>query len=474
MIEISKLYNKFNEALTWNSVLFIINKVSKTILTILLYNRLTSLDFSLWANIYSIIFIVLLWGNFGFSRSLPQYCLVFSKNGMTKLLFLKKVIIFRVFVSLIVSLSLFYFAPKILFFLKLPYESKILGLGCFLFIVEDIKSVIRLIFYSYFWQKQFNFLEAITVIIHSLIVFIGINSLNSSTKILKLVFISDIFIGMLLILITSFRFKDLLKDKNYSITQKINTNQLGKDFIVHSALMWGLITINSLTERNFLIPFLTYTLGAPLANIFKVANDGALLFQRFIVKTIGTTGTSLFAHLETKQIDITINELFIKLSKRIIVLTVILFGIIVVMMLQLWGVSSKIVQAFLLLTSLYLIQITFMASERILEVKRNYKALIISFLPYLGILGIFIFGYFRSISSDLLTLLFLIHLIRILSLSLRVYYAQKLHHVYFPTLFFITALCTSILVAFVINFMFNLFNISLGQIFLLSIIKAAN
>ena len=115
----------------------------------------------------------------------------------------------------------------------------------------------------------------------------------------------------------------------------------------------------------------------------------------------------------------------------------ILFGIIVVMMLQLWGVSSKIVQAFLLLTSLYLIQITFMASERILEVKRNYKALIISFLPYLGILGIFIFGYFRSISSDLLTLLFLIHLIRILSLSLRVYYAQKLHHVYFPTLFFI-------------------------------------
>ena len=72
-------------------------------------------------------------------------------------------------------------------------------------------------------------------------------------------------------------------------------------FIKHSLIMWANNNLKSLSERNFLVPFFTHIFGPGPANLFKVANDGALLFYRIAIKTIGTTDTSLLAHIETSQ-----------------------------------------------------------------------------------------------------------------------------------------------------------------------------
>jgi len=114
--------------------------------------------------------------------------------------------------------------------------------------------------------------------------------------------------------------------------------------------------------------------------------DIALLFQRFIIKTIGTTGTSLFAHIEAKQVATSTTQAFEKLTKKIILLNSIILGITFSLFFQFNNQNHEVFKIVLLLTGLYLAQTIFMAYERILEVKRQYKKLFLSFLPYTAII----------------------------------------------------------------------------------------
>ncbi len=458
------LYKKFDTAITWNGILFIFNKVSKTALTFFLFIALTPQDFSIWVNIYSFIFITLLWLNFGFSRSLPQYCLSFAQNNQAKKIFLSGVIIFKILISTAAGSLLYLLFPYLTNILHLPYKAEFLKLGCILFIVEGIKSIYRLIFYSYFWQKRFNFIETAIITIHSVFILLIVSQWSNSTKILRYIFLSDISANIFLIVIASLMFNQLNQDKDYQGRKKINFKRLIKEFSIHSGVMWSLLTVHSITERNFLVPLLTYFLGPIATSVFKVANDGALLFQRFVIKTIGTTGTSLFAHLETGQIKVSenrsnlaTNNIFLKLTKRVILLTFIVLGITNIIFLQLKNLNNNILTTFFLLSTLYLFQIIFMSYERLLEVKRNYKYLFISLIPYLIIIALFIFA---SSIQNLLIILSLIHILRILSLSIRVFYAKKLYLLKFPMRFTITFGAASLVLSTLIHNIFLFFNLN--------------
>ncbi len=471
MINKTELYRKFGEAVRWNSFLFFINKISKTTISFFLFYKLTQNDFSLWANIYSLIFILTLWTDFGFSRSLPQFCLVFAKNSKSKNGFIKKVIFFKILVSLAANIAFFIFSPFLISLLKLTTHKIYFYLGTLLFFTESIKSVLRLIFYSYFWQKTFNFIESLIITAQLSMIFLTIRLLESSSAILLSVFTVEITSCTIMILIAFLMLKKVKEDKGYQGQKQINEKQLMKEFIKHSSIMWSIISINSLTERNFLLPFFTFTLGPALANIFKVANDAALLFQRFVIKSIGTTGTSLLAHVEVRQVKKgavafgptrgvsqqatvkttakseapLLREAFYKLNRRIISLVLPLFGILLLIYL-LWksfpfyktsGFIAKLstygnceyllFKTFLILTVLYLVQILFMAYERILEVKRNYKELFISFTPYLGIILFLILGsLFKNcmVYLSLIPIILILHLLRIISLIIRIVYAK--------------------------------------------------
>ena len=107
---------------------------------------------------------------------------------------------------------------------------------------------------------------------------------------------------------------------------------------------------------------------------------------------------------------------------------------------------------FFLLTCFYLVQTTFMAYDRLLEVKRNYKELFISFIPYIGILLFFVWGLISSnFTKSLSFILIVLHLLRILSLSLRVYYTRKLYSIRFPVKYLLVNLTTMSFVGLIIG-----------------------
>jgi hypothetical protein len=457
------LRHKFTQATRWNGALFLITKINKTCITFFLFSLLSHTLFSLWANVYSLTYIALLWLNFGFGLSLPQYSLKFAKNYEAKKRFIRNILIFKGSMCLLVNIILFVCVPRLTHFFNLAGFEEFFYLGGLLFFVESIKSTIRFIYHSYFWNKQFNLIESIFSTLTTVASFLCIYyaSFYGGLAALRLIFYSDIIGSTSVVLVGLFFLKGLMLDADYNAHEKIDEKELTKSFATHSLAMWGTIITVSLTERNFLVPFITATLGHQAVAIFKVANDSALLFQRFVLKTIGTSGTSLFSHVEYgyAKAKENIHDAAAMLTNRILILTLPLVSILTCVMLR--GMHHKALPfmasqekasnfpftIFFILTSLYLVQALFLSHERILEVKRDYKLLYVSFAPYIAIILFYIGGsrLRMYLNFDLALCLLFIHGVRILSLTLRVFFAQKKYGITFPfTKFFLGATCAVI------------------------------
>ncbi|HBS48180.1 TPA: hypothetical protein DEO28_03790 [Candidatus Dependentiae bacterium] len=477
----TQLFSKFNEAIRWNSFIFIIGKVNKTLITFLLFYKLPANEFSSWANITSIIFILALWADFGFSKSLPLYCIKFAKNTKLKKIFIKKIIIFKIAISLLTNIIFLIFSPKLIQLLGLSYNTSYFYLGSLLFFTESTKSVIRILFHSYFWQKTFNSIESIIITLQTFFTILILSKSSYSNYLVSNLFIIEIVSGAVLIAISLTILKNLEKDKDYQGEEALNEKKLTKEFINHSLIMWGFVGINSLTERNFLLPFLTFTLGQTIANIFKVANDFALLFQRFIIKTLGTTPTSILAHAENYNLKADSNknvfkEVFIKLNKQIINLTMPLLGILVITYnlidkkdklasfykLEIFS-SYFLFKVFIFLTIIYLSQILFIAYDRLLEVKRDYKELYKSFIPYIFIIIFFILGIvFKDpfhIHLSLISTLLIINGLKICSTAIRIYYSYKKYKIAFPLKYFILYSSLTFAIAQLISFLLEVITV---------------
>ncbi len=90
---------------------------------------------------------------------------------------------------------------------------------------------------------------------------------------------------------------------------------------------------------------------------------------------------------------------------------------------------------FSILTISYLFQLIFMSFERVLEVKRNYKELALSYIPYICIVlieGVGMISPHLIKPYSLITITSMIHVFRIISLTMRVIFAQILYKIDFP------------------------------------------
>ena len=194
-----------------------------------------------------------------------------------------------------------------------------------------------------------------------------------------------------------------------------------KMFIVHSGTMWGTTVLNSLTERNMLIPVVTYFMGVEIANICKLANDGALYLYRIVIKTLGSADTALLAHIQEgyedtiekkKAIEVAIE----KLTTQIARLSLPLLGIVGVIMggSYILSYDQYVFHAFFIMAVGYLAETIWIPYERLLEVKQSYRLLFISYIPY--VLFLFLLIYFLYISCiGLLPFLLLIHGVRLVT-----------------------------------------------------------
>jgi len=178
--------------------------------------------------------------------------------------------------------------------------------------------------------------------------------------------------------------------------------------------MWGTTSLKSLTERNFLVPLFTFVLGPQQANLFKLANDAALFFQRVAIKTIGTTDTSLFAHAQMERGFLP--GAFRALTTKLLTLCIPLLGISLLIFFSGYHLQGDqyISKLFFVLTVCYLLHVLLSPYERVLEVKRRYRTLLVVYIPYFLLIALLLFcpkaGLFGSIV--------LIHGVRLVSVSI--------------------------------------------------------
>jgi hypothetical protein len=196
--------------------------------------------------------------------------------------------------------------------------------------------------------------------------------------------------------------------------------------------MWVTTTLKSLSERNFLVPLIMHTLGAQAGGIFKVANDGALIFYRVVLKTIGSTDTALLAHVEEEQKN-SMNNAFKQLTIRVAALCLPLLGIVGLCSFNHASAigTSAIFHLFILMTIAYLVETLLHPYERVLEVKRAYAYIAIAYIPYICLVIALASGYLTTLIG-LYASVALIHAVRLVSLSIMAAYAYGYYKVIFP------------------------------------------
>lgn len=411
------IFAKFSQGVNWNGIFYSIYKTFSTLLTFALFKYLTTQDFSTWANINSIIFLALLWIDFGLRKSIPRYCPEFAKDSTSHKRFIKYLIIFQTTLLIVATPILMYATNGLSRLLNLHDHTLFFYITGGLFFMEGMLALLRLIYHAHFWNKQFNLLTIIALMIEMIInIFIVIYA-PSSIAILKGIFVTKLCMNLLVNAVGIIMLAQLYKDKNYPGNQIINFNNTFKEFIKHSLMMWINTNLKSLSERNVLVPVFTYTMGAPIANLFKVANDGALFFYRIVLKTIGTTDTALLSHVQSSSEEEKLMPIaFQKLASKIASLCIPLLGILLVLFLheQLLFSSPFVFQTFFIMTIGYVIELILSVYERVLEIKRRYVLLMIAYAPYILMLCVLL--SFNLVSCiGLIGCLLIIHSVRLVS-----------------------------------------------------------
>jgi len=424
----AQLFVKFHRGIGWNGILYIIYKSLSTLITFFLFRTLTTHDFSLWANSMSIIFLILLWADCGLRKSLPRFSPEFAryKNG-TKL-FTSALIIFQGILLLLTLPVCLYIVAHLSDHLNLHYPLLLYWIAV-LFVSEGLVLLMQLIYHSYFWHKQFNILYMSVLLLETVITLLCIVFISSSAQLLQTIFAIKIVSRWVVNGASIILLPRLYKDPAYNGTHEGSLATTSKSFIKHSSIMWINTILKSLTERNFLLPLLTYTLGPVSANLFKLASDSALLLYRPIVKTIGTTDTSFLAHITMQPNG---KELLpyalAKLIRQIVLLClplIVVVGILFSVRDMLFS-NPFVFNLFLILAIGYFIEALLSPFERVLEVQSKYKSLLFAYLPYIFTLIAFGLGNLLP-SLGLISSLLIIHSSRALGSCLMAYSAYRSH-----------------------------------------------
>lgn len=401
------LFSKFSNALQWNSFLYVIYKVFSVSLSFILYRKLSPGMFSAWALVNSIIFLILLWLDCGFRKSIPRYCPEFAQDKQAHKTFLSLVVSIQSFVLFLALPFLWYFLP---FFIAHNFIFYALTI----FVISGISELFRAIYHAHFWQKQFNLLQAVCILTEMICNFWYLSYTQTEIHIVTFLFTTKIASSVGVIIGSIALLPSLLKTTFYNSNKKIHTQKLIKAFLEHSFMMWAANCIKSLSERNFLFPFLTNAFGAPATNLFKVVHDGALFFQRIAIKILGSADTALLSYaLVLNETQTVYKKALIQLFRTVIALIVPLaFLTIGAFLFKDHAPNQEVVVLFFVVAIGYMLEVLLSPYERVLEVKRRYRLLWLSYAPYLCGL-VMLLAWPQAVS--LVQWIVIVHALRLLS-----------------------------------------------------------
>lgn len=426
----STIYDDFDKSINWNAYLYIIQKVLMVFCTSLFFKVLTPIEFSIWANISSVIFLLLLWIDFGFRKSVPCFIPEFSKDKAAHINFTKLIIKWQLG-AIAIAVLFFIIISKVLSyaFFKDYISGSLFYIIIGMFILEGVILLLRLIYHSHFWNKEFNLIYSLVIVLEAII---NIFLLSSWQGKLINIFLVKITLNSLLVVFAVSLLKKLYYKKEYSLNKTgvlIDYKKTKKDFLKHSFMMWVSSILKSLSERNFLIPLITISISPVMANLFKLSNDWALLFQRSILKTIGSSDTSLFSHANLNGGKDNINNALKKVISKIIYICIPLLVVLVLIILNkdyFIGKDQFVFKLFLILVSFYIAESILSPYERLLEVHKKYHILSIAYLPFiLFITCTLILASYNVSISNLLTFLLILCSVRLVSFLILILYTHK-------------------------------------------------
>ena len=454
------LFGSFNQAIQWNSIFYTIYKICFLCVSFSLYYALPTQLFTLWATANSLIFLVLLWFDCGLRKSIPLYAPLFAQDKKKYHKFIIVLIISQIFIFLLTSSTLFFVLRWFAITPLLPFW--ICFLTCF---TERITAIIQLLYHARFLQKQFNSLNSLCIMFEMFANLLAIYVNADGITLLRTTFITKIVANIIIILVALIPLRRMLTDHNNVLDASKeqlppqNFNKLMHNFLVHSGIMWVALILKSLSERNFLYPFIKGTTTTQTANFFKLTLDGALFFQRIALKSIDTADTVLLSYVKLRK-DSTLSRAFSKIILTTLILCIPLFFISIVFFFkkQAFFAIHHISQAipaeffvmFLLIAGSYMLEIILSPYERILEVQRNYSQLFKAYTPYILGYGFLIFSQAPTWMT-LFQFIALTQVLRLVSSCLMAYYAQRSYQLPFPVsnTCIILGICCIISLAFI-------------------------
>ncbi len=409
------LFSKFSNALQWNSFLYVTYKIFYVALSFALYKTLSPELFSAWATINSIVFLILLWLDCGFRKSIPRYCPEFAQHQQTHKQFIALVLTLQSIV-LLIGLPIIWYV-----FSHFVTQKTFISYALTLFAIGGVSELFKTIYHAHFWQKQFNLLQAVCMLTEMICNFWYLAHPHSSTQIVtfllttKIASNGGVLIGSIALL------PNLLETITYSKKIAPSLRSLTKAFLEHSFMMWSATCIKSLSERNFLFPFLTNAFGAIPANLFKVVHDGALFFQRIAIRILGSSDTALLSYaLVLNNTQTVYEKAFIRLFKTVIALIIPLtFLTIGVFFVKTQVLTQEMLVLFFIVALGYMFEVLLSPYERVLEVKRRYRLLWLSYAPYILGLGCLI-AWPQAVS--LLQWVVMVQALRLLSATLMAFF----------------------------------------------------
>lgn len=268
------LLGKFSRGLVWNGLFYTVYKILSVGLSFALYHHLQPEEFSAWAMVHSLVFILLLWLDCGFRKSIPRYCPAFAKNKKTHRAFIQGLIIFQSILLITLGIPLLGYGLT-----WLTYLAPLTWYAFGIFFIEGMVALLRLVYHAHFWQKEFNLVHTACVTFEMMVNFYAIHQGLAGLGLIQFLLMTKIISGATVIGASFFMLHKLYKDKSYPGTQTINMPATTRKFIMHSGVMWAGAVVKSFSERNVLFPYLTIIIGSSSANLFKVVHDAALFFK---------------------------------------------------------------------------------------------------------------------------------------------------------------------------------------------------
>lgn len=434
-LSLPHLLTRFHNAVHWNLALYVVYRILFTGLSFLLFSRLTTLDYSLWANLNSLTFLILLWTDCGLRKSIPRFCLQFSQDRASHKRFIVMICAAQTALVLL-AIPLFVYT---LYHLHPTLSSQIspllLGAACGAFVMEGIANHIRQLYHSHFKQKQYNLIFTSILAAEMVGNFILMMNTHKSADLLLQITIMRGMSKLVVIGVCAYYIPTLYTDENTIADIPQEKNSLTQSFMKHSLLMWGSSVIKSLSERNFITPLLTHIAGPEQANLFKIINDGALFFYRVIPKTVGTTDTLLFTHVEASpDRKMLLPIAFTELTTKIAALCLPFLGILTIFFgfqgVRLFN-DSYAFQVFIILVIGYSIESLLSPYERLLEVKRDYRVLMCAYIPYILLIAL---AYWNSCIAwiGLVGFIACVHGVRLVSIFLMMRIVRRRYDIGFP------------------------------------------